>query len=408
MKRRLISAAFVACVLSACTASPAPNEPPASPTTITPWPSDGATTTAQPAVTFTLVSAGDVLPHTSLFEAAKTADGYDFTPNMAASKPFVEGADIALCSLEVPIAPEGTKPSGYPMFGAPKQLIGDLKTLGWDGCTFATNHTADRGWDGLKTTLDAFDAAGLGVTGVGRTNEERLAPRYYRVEKDGRAFTLAHVSGTYGLNGMPDPGKKQGFQAVNMLEDIADAAKRAKDAGADIVIASPHWGIEYQMKPNDEQRAIGQQLADTGVVDAIIGTHPHVPQEVAELAGKDGKKVPIVYSTGNFWSGQDEKCCTRETATGLITQLAITVDDDGARVGAMKYTPVTMDLDARRHHFMLSSLVDGERPKGVTLKPDRIKARWDALLKVMGDERLEKNPPKGGAKVTLVDAPKKG
>ncbi|WP_250506780.1 CapA family protein [Bowdeniella massiliensis] len=411
MKSRLVflAPALAATLLAACT-STAPTQQPTSPTPsattpyASPWPSDGKTEV--PPTTFTVVSAGDILPHTSVYEAAKKPDGtYDFVPKMAESRPFVEGADLALCSLEIPIAPKGTKPSGYPMFGAPTELIGDLKTLGWDGCTIATNHTGDRGWDGLKTTLDLFDQHQLGATGAGRSEAERLSPAYYRLTKDGRTVTIGHVSGTYGLNGMPDPGKAQGFQAVNMLEDMLEAAKSAKAAGADIVIVSPHWGIEYQMQPNDEQVTLARALAESGAVDAIIGTHPHVPQKIESLPGPGGAKVPVVYSTGNFYSGQDENCCTRETATGVMVQLAIEADDTAATVKAMTYTPVTMDLAAGRTQYLLAPLHQGKRPEGLTLEASRITKRWEALLAVMGSELMSTTAPTGKASVELITEP---
>ncbi|MDO5701623.1 MAG: CapA family protein [Bowdeniella nasicola] len=350
---------------------------------------------------FTVLSAGDILPHTSVYEAARQPDGrYDFTHQLAASAAHVRGADLALCSLEIPIAPEGTAPSGYPTFGAPKELIAGLKETGWDGCTIATNHTADRGFAGLEATLTAFAEQGLGTTGAGRSDAERERPAFYRLSKDGRTITVAHVAGTYGLNGYPDPGR--GYQAVNLLADLAEQARLAREGGADVVVVSPHWGVEYQSEPTAQQRDLAEELVAGGNVDAIIGAHPHVPQAIAELEAPDGSAVPVIYSTGNFFSGQDEACCVRQTATGVMVRVTLLADDDGVRVTAMDYTPVTMDLPAGRMQYLLTELQEGERPEGVTLSEQVIAARWEALLATMGSDRLVREPAVGGAEVEYL------
>src|SRR5699024_4306413 len=94
----------------------------------------------------TIVSGGDILLHPSIYQTAWVeGDTYDFTYQYEHIEPWISGADLALCSLEVPIAPEGTAYAGYPTFGAPADLIPSLKEVGWDGCNTATNHTMDRG-----------------------------------------------------------------------------------------------------------------------------------------------------------------------------------------------------------------------------------------------------------------------
>ncbi|WP_255347162.1 CapA family protein [Cellulomonas sp. KRMCY2] len=150
---------------------PAAAEPTRSPT-----PTPTPTPTRPPDAVFTLVAAGDVLLHEPVIGSARTADGYDFAPLLAPIQPWVAGADLALCHLEVPIAPPGTPTSGYPMFGAPVEITASLAANGWDGCSTASNHSVDRGLAGVVTTLDALDAAGLGHVGTARTAEEAAAP----------------------------------------------------------------------------------------------------------------------------------------------------------------------------------------------------------------------------------------
>ena len=120
----------------------------------TPTPTPTPTPTADPDVEFSLVAAGDVLPHLPVLSSARSADGgYDFAPVLGPLDPWVQGADLALCHLEVPVTPPGTAPSGYPLFGTPPAIASSLRTQGWDGCSTASNHSVDRGFAGRSRRL---------------------------------------------------------------------------------------------------------------------------------------------------------------------------------------------------------------------------------------------------------------
>lgn len=211
--------------------------------------------------TLTLVAAGDILPHDTVLRRAGEAaaeqgqPGWDFSPLWAPLDPWVSGADLALCHLEVPLIPDGDTPSGYPMFGSPTSLAQDIAEAGWDGCSTASNHSVDRGWTGLTTTLDAFDAAGLGHAGTARTAEEAAAPQTYVLERGGRTVTIAQIAATYGTNGLPIPADAPWSVQLIDGDQLIAQATAAREAGADLVVASIHWGTEYQDSPDSSQTA---------------------------------------------------------------------------------------------------------------------------------------------------------
>ena len=68
--------------------------------------------------------------------------------------------------------------------------------------------------------------------------------------------------------------------------------------GADIIISTPHWGEEYQLKPSGQQRKWAGMMQREGV-RVIVGGHPHVPQS-AEIS----KDNILFYSLGNYISNQ--------------------------------------------------------------------------------------------------------
>lgn len=368
-------------------------------------PTSASPSTASEPVTFTLVTAGDVLPHTTVNKDAQLADGtWDYVPEMEPMRAYIEGADIALCHLEVPFAPPGTAVTAYPVFGAPADLATSLKEIGWDGCSNASNHSLDKGRDGLEYTIEVLDAAGLGHAGTGSTAAEAAAAQLYEVSKDGQSFVLAQISATTFHNDYTDPS--QWSDVLNPLTDSAPiiaSAAAARAAGADIVVFTPQWGQEYWKEPDALQQQLAAELAASGQIDVILGGHPHVPQPMVKLAGgPDGDGMWVAYSQGNFLSNQDEACCDISTATGLIMEATIEVTDDDARVVAVTWSGSTVDTAGMERVYPFQELLDGARPELLTLSTDRIQARWNALVAIMGTDEYDPEPPTGGATVTVL------
>src|SRR5690625_7489027 len=95
--------------------------------------------------------------------------------------------------MEVPVAPEGTQPSGYPMFGAPATVARDAAAQGWDGCSTASNHSVDRGLAVIEATLWALSEAGLGVVGTACTEVELAQLQIYLLDLAETTHTTNHL-----------------------------------------------------------------------------------------------------------------------------------------------------------------------------------------------------------------------
>lgn len=388
---RALAAAALFVAASAC-AGGRGADPPRSPTTRTASPAPTTATGApQAASSFTIVSGGDILLHMSVNQAARAGSGYDYTQLLAGIRPWIEGADLALCALEVPIVPPGEKPSNYPAFGSPPQIADSLKALGWDGCALATNHSMDRGFPGVVSTVDNFDRVGLGRHGTARTGEESTRIQYYKVRSGGRDVVVAHLSATTLTNGIPLPkGAEWSWNVVGSLGrrsvgDLVEDARRARRQGADIVVVSMHWGTEYVSQPTAEQTAVGDQLAKSGQIDLVFGNHSHVPEPVAKLAGgPGGRGMWVVWSMGNTISGQTVQNHGYRVMAGLMTTATVDVPAKGpARVSNLEWTAIAQDERTDRV-FQLSRLTSGERPASMTLSPAEIASRANATYPVMG------------------------
>ncbi|GEM00301.1 CapA family protein [Cellulomonas terrae] len=365
----------------------------------TPTPTTPPTPTPDPDVEFSIVAAGDVLPHLPVLSSARTADGYDFGPLLGPLDPWVQGADLALCHLEVPVAPAGTPPSGYPLFGTPPAIAAGLRDQGWDGCSTASNHSVDRGFAGITATLDALDAAGLGHVGTARSAVEQAQPQLYTLERGGRTVTVAHVAATYATNGMPvDADKPWSVDRIDVPAMVAQATA-ARAAGADLVIASVHCCVEYRSEPSPQQLAIDQELADSGVFDLVVGHHAHVPQPVVRLGGGPrGEGMWVAYGLGNHLSNQDGACCAPSTDSGLL--LSAQVRASGAfpaegraagpvRVTGVAWTPITVD---RLGGHQVHALVDIPAGAG-SLSGGQVADRMARAVAAAGTEAPQRTTP---------------
>ena len=343
---------------------------------------------------FTVGYAGDVLMHMPVMESTPAGSG-DITANIAAETPWVEGLDLALCGMEVPVAPDGVY-SGYPAFGTSAEVVAALARSGWDGCATASNHAADRGESGVVATLDALDAHGLGHAGTYRSQQDASVPfALYELERGGRTVTVAQISTTMDLNGLEDP---TGYSvSLNDIGAITKAAKSARAAGADLVVVHSQLGEEYETTPNDKQVSYAQSLADTGQVDIFFGAHPHVPQPAEKLSGGvGGKGMWVSYSAGNYISNQDEECCAPLSDVGQLVWADVTSHADGSvSVDKLNWHPFTMDLAGGHKIRDLAALHNGERPAGLGLSTEEIDRRWNLLTSQVKDaSTVSTTPPK--------------
>jgi hypothetical protein len=237
---------------------------------------------------------GDMLVHTQLWQqaqqdaAAAGKPGFDFVPLLEGQRRYINHSDLAICHQETPVAgPEGPF-SAYPSFNVPPQIIAASKDVGYRACTTASNHTIDRGTDGLLRTLDALDAAGLKHTGSYRTETESQGILIMQTA----AAKVAIIEAAYGLNGLvPDyPWQVDMLDAPTM---IAKAVK-ARELGADIVLGSMHAGEEYVGEPNAQQQEVAHALVDSGQFNLVYGHHTH-----SVLPIENYKGTWIVYGLGN-------------------------------------------------------------------------------------------------------------
>src|SRR5919106_264290 len=195
---------------------------------------------AEQPVRFTLSVSGDLLIHSPVYERALSLGGggrYDFAPLFGQIRPYVKGADLAFCHVEVPMTPAA--PASYPIFNTPPELAEAISKTGWEACGTASNHSLDQGQEGIDETLKALDRAGVEHTGSYASKKE--SGRILMLGAKG--VRVAYLAYTTDTNGIPPP-KPWSLDVTENPDAVIADARRARKQGADAVLVNMHWGID--------------------------------------------------------------------------------------------------------------------------------------------------------------------
>ena len=158
---------------------------------------------------------------------------------------------------------------------------------------------------------------------MARTPDEAV-PQLFTVS----GITFAHLSFTYGFNGASLPAG-QPWRSNRLSADAVIAqARDARARGAQVVIASLHWGNEGSAVITPEQRAIAEQVTASGQVDLIVGHHVHVLQPIEQVNGRW-----VVYGMGNILSNlptSTGRAWPAATQDGMVVTLSFTRQAGGS------------------------------------------------------------------------------
>ncbi len=212
---------------------------------------------------------------------------------------LTQGVDILVGNFEgVVTQTHYETPSMQMRFSIKKEYLSLLSEMGFDVLSLANNHSFDYGKESLAYTRSLCEEIGLKCIG------SPFAPDTYSytvVEHDGIRVGLLALHTLFA-----DQDTKSLYKALLYLEQ-----------NSEVQIAYIHWGDEYKLVHSPTQEKLAHTLIDSGI-DAIIGHHPHVVQDVAFY-----KEKPIFYSLGNFVFDQ---YFSKDVTEGLVLHTDITED----------------------------------------------------------------------------------
>jgi poly-gamma-glutamate capsule biosynthesis protein CapA/YwtB (metallophosphatase superfamily) len=307
-------------VLAGCKRAP-DHEPPApalsaSTFALTPAPSAPVEPKKRPSAQIEVALGGDAIPQVKVL-------GNEPKEIFAGIPACWNNADARVFNLEAPVGERAGLPGDKSIlaFASPPAWVAQMIEVSHaNALVVANNHSCDLGPEGLAATVAEAKRLNEPIAGAA---EDDPWKRVEVIEKDGRKVCL--VAWTTFLN---DKGRKQqgclegaagarvaraelgnkGIEAIH-----AELSRDGRWDGCDARIAYVHGGREYraQIRPVMEQA-----LAASPYVDAVIISHPHVPDGVEALmsiaprtpassGGRSlGRSVPVFKSLGNFVSNQ--------------------------------------------------------------------------------------------------------
>ncbi len=200
--------------------------------------------------------------------------------------------DLTIINLEGPLTESTAKEKRALHFRGKPGYARILSEGSVEAVNLANNHMLDYGEQGLEDTLR--EVARVDVLAFGRG----LTAIY---EKNGVRV---------GLIGRSYPFPKAGA-------DISAQVDKLREQGCHIVLASFHWGSEYEAAFTAEQRRIGRAAIKAGA-DAVLGHHPHVIQGIEKYEGRY-----ILYSLGSLIPGG---VLDTKDKDSFLAQLTFTID----------------------------------------------------------------------------------
>jgi Bacterial capsule synthesis protein PGA_cap len=217
-------------------------------------------------------------------------------------------ADVRVANLECVVATAGKALDKPWTFRAHPRVLPLLKRH-VDVVSLANNHSGDFGPKAFADMLRRLEAAGLPYFGGGR--DLRQAHQPLIIERKGIRIALLAYDEMFPrvFEAGPDWPGVAWSEDQQVAFDIRQARLKA-----DVVIPYMHWGQEHEPQAHARQRQLARLMIDAGA-DAVVGTHPHVVQDVERYRGK-----PIFYSLGNFVF---DGFSSRDNNTGWVLWLEV-------------------------------------------------------------------------------------
>ena len=240
----------------------------------------------------TIAFLGDTILGDQLQDVVRQ-HGYDQV--LGGIAPLLARADFTVVNHEGALADERGGPPESPhrtqyWMRADRDSAAALAKHGVRVASLGNNHVLDHGLDGLASTIEALEDAGIQHCGAGLTEAEARRPVVVAAGGVRVGFVSCIQPYEMYASWLYADSARGGCNLLreNALRDDLDRLAPL----ADVRIVLVHWGRNYRPLARS-QRRWAPELVAAGA-DLVIGHHPHVVHPVDQLDG-----APVLYSLGN-------------------------------------------------------------------------------------------------------------
>jgi poly-gamma-glutamate capsule biosynthesis protein CapA/YwtB (metallophosphatase superfamily) len=233
---------------------------------------------------------------------------YKLTGNKGLVRRLFKDAELAVVNHEQPVTggwAHHTK--GFRFSGKP-ELTRIFTRAGVDYLSLANNHIGDYGAKGIRDSRRILKEYGLAVGGAGKDLDQ--ARKVDLLEANGTQVAIIPCLDFVKVY-WAEAERAGATPCVDQY--IRKDIRKAKRAGADVVIVFPHWGVEYTRQPLPSMRKHAARWVDAGA-DLVLGAHSHVAGAIEDIEG-----VPVLYSLGNLIFDQHWSTNTMESTLLVAT-----------------------------------------------------------------------------------------
>ncbi len=249
---------------------------------------------------------GDVVLYNNVLRNNSDAYGnYSFDGCFSDIKSKIDG-DVVLFNLEgvLDAYNDGTQIAGAPIYNYPQEIANSIKRAGFTHCITANDRATYFSDNGIRN--NALNVQKSGLIPVGTSVEGEF--NYSVGEYNGITVAVLAYRDKLTNNENIDTSRIAvvDFNDIEgTLDRISLDVNAVKKRGAEIIIASVHWGDEMAAKPTDHQEMLADRMVKCGV-DVVYGTLPHLfqPVEFRSIVTEENesKNVVVAYSMGNFFA----------------------------------------------------------------------------------------------------------
>ena len=211
----------------------------------------------------------------------------------------LQGLDGLVVNLECCISDRGREwpDKVYYFRAAPDFAVPALQAANASVASLANNHILDFSETGLKDTRAHLTDATIAHAGAGPDRDAAFEPAVTEIG----SLTVATISLTSRYETYAATENEPGTAHVTLdsstsgtHQRVEKAIERAREQDPDLVIASLHWGPNWETAPADKQKTFARWLIEHGV-DVVHGHSAHVLQGIEVHQGR-----PIIYDAGDF------------------------------------------------------------------------------------------------------------
>ena len=228
---------------------------------------------------------------------------YVLTGNKGAVRKLFKGADLAVANHEQPVTDLAQHHTSGTRFSGKPELTKIFTRAGIDFLSLANNHIGDYGSQGIRDTRRVLRQNEIAFGGAGKDLDQARAVDF--LDARGTQVAIIPCLDIVKVYWAAD-GKAGATPCVDQY--IKKDIRKAKRAGAEVIVVFPHWGVEYTRQPLESMRKHAARWVDAGA-DLVIGAHSHVAGSIEDIDGST-----VLYSLGNLIFDQHWSTNTMESA----------------------------------------------------------------------------------------------